>query len=261
MTNNQLENITYQVTGPLALITINRADKHNAISLATLRELHDVVGMSAEDECVKVIAITGAGGKAFSSGSDLSEVMDRDLSKALEPLVQGLAEKLEKTPKPTIAAIDGICMGGGLEVALGCDLRVATHKSKFATPEGKLGIIPGGGATARLPRIVGRGWGMEMLLMGEPIDAERALQIGLITRLVEAEELIPEIKEMADRLSKFAPFVPRTMKMMVHAGMEASLTGALMLEKYAQGALVQTEDKAEGISAFLEKRDPKFKGR
>jgi len=261
MKDNQLENISYEVMDSLALITINRPAKHNAISLGTLKELHDAVDKSAADELIKVIAITGAGGKAFSSGSDLSEVMDRDLSKALEPLVQGLAEKLEKTPKPTIAAIDGICMGGGLEVALGCDLRVATAKSKFATPEGKLGIIPGGGATARLPRIVGRGWGMEMLLMGDSIDAERALQIGLITRLVESEELLLEVKKMSDSLSKFAPFVPRTMKMMVHAGMEASLTGALMLEKYAQGALVQTEDKAEGISAFLEKRDPNFKGR
>jgi enoyl-CoA hydratase len=179
----------------------------------------------------------------------------------LEPIVQGLAEKLERTPKPTIAAIDGICMGGGLEVALGCDLRIATPKSKFATPEGKLGIIPGGGATARLPRIVGRGWGMEMLLMGEPMGAERALQIGLVTRLVESEELIAEATRMAEHLASFAPFVPRTMKAMVHFGMEASLAGALMFEKYAQGALVQTEDKAEGISAFLEKRKPEFKGK
>ena len=152
-------------------------------------------------------------------------------------------------------------MGGGLEVALGCDLRVATKHSKFATPEGKLGLIPGGGATARLPRLVGRGWGMEMLLMGETIDAERALQIGLITRLVEADELIPELIRMAEHLSTFAPFVPRTMKAMVHFGMEASLAGALMLEKYAQGALVQTEDKTEGLNAFLEKRKPNFKGK
>jgi enoyl-CoA hydratase len=152
-------------------------------------------------------------------------------------------------------------MGGGLEVALGCDLRIATPNSKFATPEGKLGIIPGGGATARLPRIVGRGWGMEMLLMGEPMEAERALQIGLVTRLVESEALIDQATSMAEHLAGFAPFVPRTMKAMVHFGMEASLAGALMFEKYAQGALVQTEDKAEGITAFLEKRTPKFKGK
>ena len=176
------ENILYSTEGPLALITINRAEKHNAISLATLDELNEAVDLAAEDSNVKVIAITGAGGRSFASGSDLSEVLDRDFKKALEPIVQGLADKLEKTPKPTIAAIDGICMGGGLEVALGCDLRIATPGSKFATPEGRLGIIPGGGATARLPRIVGKGWGMEMMLMGEPIDADRALQIGLVTR-------------------------------------------------------------------------------
>ena len=255
------ENILYSIEGPLALITINRAEKHNAISLATLDELNDAVDEAARTEEVRVISITGAGGKSFASGSDLSEVLDRDLKKALEPIVQGLADKLERTPKPTIAAIDGICMGGGLEVALGCDLRVATSKSRFATPEGKLGIIPGGGATARLPRIVGKGWGMEMMLMGEPIDADRALQIGLVTRIVESENLIAEVKSMADHLSQFAPFVPRTMKAMVHFGMEASLAGALMFEKYAQGALVQTQDKEEGIKAFLDKRKPSFKGK
>lgn len=255
------ENVLYEVQGPLALITINRAAKHNAISLATLDDLHGAVDLAARDEAVRVIAITGAGGKAFASGSDLSEVKDRDFKKSLEPIVQGLADKLERTPKPTIAAIDGICMGGGLEVALGCDLRVATPNSKFATPEGKLGIIPGGGACARLPRIVGRGWGMEMMLMGEAIDAERALQIGLVTRLVESDALLDEVRRIADHLAQFAPFVPRTMKAMVHFGMEASLASALMFEKYAQGALIQTDDATEGINAFLEKRDPDFKGK
>jgi enoyl-CoA hydratase len=177
-TTASFDNIVYEINGPLALITINRPEKHNAISLGTLDDLLNAVDLAAYDDDVRVIAITGAGGKAFAAGSDLSEVVDRDFKKALEPIVQGLADKLERTPKPTIAAIDGICMGGGLEVALGCDLRVATPQSRFATPEGKLGIIPGGGATARLPRIVGRGWGMEMMLMGEPIDADRALQIG-----------------------------------------------------------------------------------
>ena len=253
--------ILYDVDGPLALVTINRPQRHNAISLDTLEELHGAVRLAAMDDDVRVIAITGAGGRAFASGSDLSEVLHRDFRKALEPIVQGLADQLERTPKPTIAAIDGICMGGGLEVALGCDLRIATRRSRFATPEGKLGIIPGGGATARLPRIVGRGWAMEMMLMGEPIDAERALSIGLVTRLVEPDELLPETRRVAEHLASFAPFVPRTMKAMVNFGMEASLAGALMLEKYAQGALVQTEDKQEGITAFLEKRKPDFKGR
>lgn len=254
-------NILYDVQGPMALITINRAEKHNAISLATLDELQHAVAAAADDDVVRVITITGAGDRAFASGSDLEEVLHRDLKKALEPIVQGLADQLERTPKPTIAAINGICMGGGLEVALGCDLRIASTTARFATPEGRLGIIPGGGATARLPRIVGRAWGMEMLLMGQPIDADRALQIGLVTRLVEPGALLDEARSMADHLASFAPFVPRSMKAMVNFGMEASLAGALMLEKYTQGALVQTEDKTEGISAFLDKRDPEFKGR
>ena len=255
------KNVLFERIDNLGLITINRPEKYNAISLATLSELEELLEIAASNEDVKAIGITGAGNKAFASGSDLGEVKDRDLRKALEPIIQGLADKMERTPKPIIAAINGICMGGGLEVALGCDLRVATPKAEFATPEGKLGIIPGGGATARLPRIIGRGWGMEMLLMGEKITAEKALQIGLITRLVPEDQLISEVTKMANNLAKFAPFVPQTMKAIVNFGMEASLAGALMFEKYAQGALVQTEDKKEGISAFLEKREPHFKGK
>ncbi|MEM7020585.1 MAG: enoyl-CoA hydratase/isomerase family protein [Pseudomonadota bacterium] len=256
----EYESILYEIEGPLAIITMNRPDRHNAISLGTLDELQHAVARAGNDNEIRVIAITGAGGRAFASGSDLGEVEHRDLLKALEPIVQGLAEQLERTPKPTIAAINGICMGGGLEVALGCDLRIATAKSKFATPEGKLGIIPGGGATQRLPRIVGRGWGMEMLLMGEPIDAEHALRIGLITRLVEEDELMPTVRQMAEHLASFAPLVPRFMKAMVHYGMEASLVSGLALEKFAQGALCETDDKAEGLRAFLEKRPPNWKG-
>ena len=253
--------ILYESREPLALITINRPEKHNAISLETLDELQDAVAIAAEDPGIRVIAITGAGGKAFASGSDLNEVADRDLKKALEPIVQGLAQQLEDTPKPTIAAIDGICMGGGLEIALGCDMRICTPHSRFGTPEGKLGIIPGGGATARLPRIVGRGWGLEMLLMGNPIDSERAIQIGLVTCIVERDELIAEVERRAEHLATFAPFVPQFMKTMVHQGMEGSKASALAMEKFGQGALVQTEDKTEGIGAFLEKRKPQFKGR
>ncbi|MFP6871641.1 MAG: enoyl-CoA hydratase-related protein [Nitrospinota bacterium] len=255
------DNLLYEVEGPLALITINRADRHNAISLATLDDFHTAIQAAAADEAVRVIAITGAGEKAFASGSDLEEVERRDLAKALEPLVQGVAERLERTPKPSIAAINGYCMGGGLEVALGCDLRVASVNAKFATPEGKLGIIPGGGATQRLPRIVGRGWALEMLLMGETIDAEAALRMGLVTRVVEPEELMPEVRRMADHLATFAPFVPRFMKAMVHSGMEGSLAAGLAMEKFAQGALCETADKAEGIRAFLEKRRPEWTGR
>ncbi|MGB0317671.1 MAG: enoyl-CoA hydratase/isomerase family protein, partial [Pseudomonadales bacterium] len=237
------ENVLYEVRGPLALITLNRPSKRNAISLGTLEELHQAVTLAEHDEAVRVLAFTGAGDKAFASGSDLAEVEHRDLKKALEPIVQGLAERLERLPKPTIAAINGLCYGGGLEVALGCDVRVASETAAFATPEGKLGIIPGGGATQRLPRIVGRGWGMHMLLMGEPIDAQQALSIGLVTKLTAPDALLDEVQAMAEHLATFAPFVPRFMKAMVHSGMEASLVAGLALEKFAQGALCETEDK------------------
>lgn len=255
------ENVLYEVRGPLALITLNRPSKRNAISLGTLEELHQAVTLAEHDDAVRVLAFTGAGDKAFASGSDLVEVEHRDLKKALEPIVQGLAERLERLPKPTIAAINGLCYGGGLEVALGCDVRVASETAAFATPEGKLGIIPGGGATQRLPRIVGRGWGMHMLLMGEPIDAQQALSIGLVTKLTAPEALLDEVQAMAEHLATFAPFVPRFMKAMVHSGMEASLVAGLALEKFAQGALCETEDKKEGLRAFLEKRPPQWQGR
>ena len=179
----------------------------------------------------------------------------------MEPIVQGLAAKLEACPKVTIAAIDGICMGGGLEIALGCDLRICTPESRFATPEGRLGIIPGGGATARLPRLVGKGWALEMLLMGEPMTAAQAFQMGLVTRLVESGSLLAELESMATHLATFAPFVPHFMKVMVQQGLEGSSASALAMEKFAQSALLQTEDKEEGIDAFLSKRLPEFKGR
>ena len=215
--------------------------------------------LAEHDEAVRVLAFTGAGDKA-APPARIWLVEHRDLKKALEPIVQGLAERLERLPKPTIAAINGLCYGGGLEVALGCDVRVASETA-FATPEGKLGIIPGGGATQRLPRIVGQGWGMHMLLMGEPIDAQQALSIGLVTKLTAPDALLDEVQAMAEHLATFAPFVPRFMKAMVHSGMEASLVAGLALEKFAQGALCETEDKKEGLRAFLEKRPPQWQGR
>lgn len=255
------ETLLYETGGPLALITINRPGRMNAISLAALEELHRAVERAGADPAVRVIAITGAGERAFASGSDLEEVRGRNLWTSFVPLVQGLAERLERTPKPTVAAINGVCMGGGLEVALGCDLRVASTAATFATPEGRLGIIPGGGATQRLPRLIGRGWAMEMLLMGETLDAQQALRIGLVTRVVEPPELLPAVRGMAEKLASCAPFVPPFMKAMVHYGMEGSLAAGLALEKITQAALCETEDKAEGIRAFLEKRPPEWKGR
>lgn len=255
------QTITVDIDAPLGLITLNRPEKHNAISLKTLEELHQAVDQLAEDEDVRVISFWGAGGKAFASGSDLTEVADRDLKKGMEPIVQGLAAKLEGLPKVTIAAIDGICMGGGLEIALGCDLRICTPKSRFATPEGKLGIIPGGGATARLPRLIGKSWALEMLLMGEAMDAAQALQMGLVTRVTEPDQLKQAVRKMALHLAGYAPFVPHFMKIMVQQGLEGSSTAALAMEKFAQSALLQTEDKQEGIDAFINKRSPSFKGR
>lgn len=252
------ENITYQVNGALGLITLNRPEKHNAVSLGMLDELHSALSEAEANSSIRVVGITGAGTKAFASGSDLNEVRQRDIRKALQPIVQGFAERLERSDKIIIAAINGFCMGGGLEVALGCDIRIGTPNARFATPEGKLGIIPGGGATQRLPRIVGKAWGMEMLLMGETINAQQAYQMGLITRLVESEKLMTELEHMAEHIASFAPLVPRIMKAMVTYGLDSTQMTGLALEKFAQAALCETDDKKEGLEAFLEKRKPEW---
>jgi enoyl-CoA hydratase len=257
----EYQNLLYGVEGPLALLTLNRPQRLNAVSLAMLEELHDALGRAEGDERVRAIAVTGAGDRAFCSGSDLEEVERRDPRQALAPLVQGVAERLQRAPKPTLAAVNGICFGGGLELALACDLRIASSHASFATPEGNLGIIPGGGATQRLPRLVGRAWALEMLLLGETLGAEQALRIGLVTRLVPPSELLPTAAKMAEQLARQAPLVPQVMKAMVNAGLEASLTAGLALEKFAQSALCATEDKAEGLRAFLEKREPRWRGR
>ncbi len=255
------QNLLYGAEGSLALLTLNRPQRLNAVSLETMEELHDAIGRAERDERVRAIALTGAGDRAFSSGSDLEEVERRDPSAALAPLIQGVAERLQRSPKPTLAAINGVCFGGGLELALACDLRIASTNASFATPEGNLGIIPGGGATQRLPRIVGRAWAMEMLLLGETVDAEHALAIGLVTRLVSPSELLPTVAKMADQLARQAPLVPQVMKAMVNAGLDGGLASGLALEKFAQSALCATEDKAEGLRAFLEKREPRWRGR
>jgi len=255
------ENLLYSKDGSLAFITINRPDKRNAISIATLSELREAVTIAVEDTEVRVVIFTGTGNKAFIAGADLKEVAERDLLKALEPGIQGFADDLTRFPKIFIAAINGFCLGGGLEIALGCDFRIASTNARFGTPEGSIGIIPGGGATQRLPRLVGRGWALEMLIMGNPIDAEQALRIGLITSLVSLEELLPTARKMAEHIASKAPLIPRFMKAMVHYGMEGSMASGLALEKFAQSALIETDDKTEGIQSFLEKRPPNWKGK
>ena len=242
----------------------------HTLTSSGVNEIHTFLDQIEKRDDLRVLAFTGDGENVFIKHYEVGELAntaernletkkDKQDPKELHAFHTMLL-RLRDLDAIVVAGINGNTAGGGCEFSLGCDLRIATPNSKFATPEGKLGIIPGGGATVRLPRIIGKGWGMEMLLMGDIIDAERAFQIGLVTRLVESKKLILELTNMAVTLSKFAPFVPRTMKAMVHFGMDSSLSSALMMEKYAQASLVQTDDKEEGIKAFLEKRDPNFKG-
>ena len=253
------ENVLYEVRGPLALVQPESL-VYNAISLGTLEELHQAVTLAEHDEAVRVLAFTGAGDKAFASGSDLAEVETpgpQEGPRAYRARPRGAHRASAQAHHrghqwPLLMAVASISPW------LRCAC-CASETTSFATPEGKLGIIPGGGATQRLPRIVGRGWGMHMLLMGEPIDAQQALSIGLVTLPCGAGYSV-EVQAMAEHLATFAPFVPRFMKAMVHSGMEAILF-IIWLSKFAQGALCETEDKKEGLRAFLEKRPPQWQGR
>lgn len=249
----------YDVQDSLALLTINRPSRRNAISRLALDEMRDGIERADRDEKVRALAITGVG-DTFSTGFDLNEVRTRDAAEAITPIVQGIANLLESLRKPTIAAINGDCMGGGLEVALGCDLRIGSSTAKFAMPEAKLGIIPGGGGTQRLPRTIGRSWAVEMLLMGRTLNAQEALKVGLVTRVVEPSELLPELVSVVSRFNGHGPLVPHAMKKALNAGETHGFEFGLMVEKFQQAGLLGTEDAREGISAFLEKRSPKFKG-
>jgi enoyl-CoA hydratase len=211
---------------------------------------------------VGVVVISGTGGKAFASGADLSEgaAMDADQARAqLEG--RRVYDAIAECPRPVIAMIDGWCLGGGCELALSCDLRVASTGSKFGQPEVGLGIIPGGGATQRLPRLVGPGQALRLILTGEVVGAEEALRLGLVEQVVPAEELEATVAALAVSLSARSPVALGLAKRAVRAAMELPLSEGLALERDLMGVALASEDADEGIAAFLEKRTPEFRGR
>ena len=244
-------------------VTINRPDKLNALNRQVIVELTHAFAAAAADDAVRAVVLTGAGEKAFVAGADIAEMSGltpltlRDFSRA----GQALMLSMERLSKPVIAAINGFALGGGFELAMACHLRVAGDNAKIGQPEVKLGLIPGFGGTQRLPRLAGRGAALELCLVGDPVSAERAFQLGLVTRVVPAAELHAEVATLATKLAGYAPQALRGVIDAISHGAECALDQGLDYESQLFAVLAGSDDMREGTAAVLEKRKPTFTGR
>ncbi|MFN0119585.1 MAG: enoyl-CoA hydratase/isomerase family protein [Blastocatellia bacterium] len=256
------ENLLVDKRGRIALVTINRPDKLNALNAATRREIGTTLEALRDDEEIRVVIITGAGEKSFVAGADINEFAGRTAFQQREVMKSrsGFAA-IDDFPKPLIAMVNGFCLGGGCELAMACDIRVASDKARFGQPEINLGIIPGAGGTQRLPRLAGESKAMQMVLTGEPIKAEEALRIGLISEIFPHEELEARTMEIAEKIAGKSPIAVRMAKAAVKAAAQLNLKAGLAQEIDLFALCFASEDKEEGVRAFLEKRKPEFKGK
>lgn len=250
-------------TGPLATLTIDRPDKLNALNAAAMDDLRRVLLDVRDDASVRAVIVTGSGPKAFVAGADISELAALDPIAARTTALRGqhVFDLVEQLGKPVVAAVNGFALGGGCELAMACTLRVASETATFGQPEINLGLMPGYGGTQRLPRLVGRGRALELLLRGHTIDADEALRIGLVDRVVPAAGLMPAAEALATELAAKAPQAARAILEAVNRGLDLPLTDALHHEAALFGLVSGTDDMKEGTRAFLEKRTPVFKGR
>jgi len=254
--------LLFELNNGIARVTVNRPDKLNALNATVIAELGDAVTRIETDAAVRGVILTGSGQKAFVAGADIAELTAQTPmeGQARAILGQQVFRRLERCGKPVIAAINGFALGGGCELAMACHIRIAAEHAKFGQPEVKLGIGPGYGATARLPRLVGKGRALELLLTGGMIDAAEAYRIGLVNRVVSADKLLAEAEALLRTILENGPLAIRACLEAVDAGLETSLDQALLLEANHFGLLSATEDMREGTKAFLEKRKPLFKG-
>jgi enoyl-CoA hydratase len=254
--------LLFELDNGIARITINRPDKLNALNATVISELADAVTRVETDTGVQGVILTGSGQKAFVAGADISELAGQSPveGKLRSMLGQHVFRRLERCGKPVIAAVNGFALGGGCELAMACHIRIAAEHARFGQPEVKLGIGPGYGGTARLPRLVGKGRALELLLTGEMIDAAEAYRLGLVNRVVPADKLMSESETLLRTILANGPLAIRACLEAVDAGLETSLDQALLLEANHFGLLSATEDMREGTRAFMEKRKPVFKG-
>ncbi len=257
------ENINYTVENGIATIAINRPKALNALNLATLTELKDVVEKIAVDKAVQVVVITGAGEKSFVAGADIVEMSTKN---AVEGRVwgqvgQNIFTEIENLPQPVIAAVNGFALGGGCELACACDIRYASENAKFGQPEVGLGITPGFGGTQRLTRVVGRGHAKELIYTANIIDAQEALRIGLVNKVVPQAELMDTVMKVAKTITKKAPVAVQLAKAAINRGINCDVVTGISYEAEVFGLCFATEDQKEGMKAFIEKRKPTFEGK
>jgi len=255
------ETIALQISDRVATITVNRPDKLNALNDRVIAELGEAINNVVKDSAVGGVILTGAG-RAFVAGADIAELEKHGAvsAKHLAQTGQDVFRRFETSPKPVIAVVNGFALGGGCELAMACHIRIASEFAKFGQPEVKLGLIPGYGGTQRLPRLVGRGRALQLLLTGEMIDANEAYRIGLVNRVVPAADLLAAAAEMMRTILANAPVAVANLIEAVNRGYDATLDDALTLEATAFGLLAATDDKREGTRAFLEKRAARFTG-
>ena len=252
-------NILLTIEGPLAIVTVNRPDKRNALDLPTVQEFHEALSEIAKAKC-SVFIVTGAGDKSFVAGADINAIKARRRNDALAGINTRLMSAIEDHDAVAIAAVNGFAMGGGCELALSCDLRIASENALFALPEPTLGIIPAAGGTQRLPRVVGMGRAKEMILTGARWDAQKALHFGLVSEVVPAAGLMTAARAMAGRVIALGPLAIRLAKKALNASANMPLQSGLVFESMIQAVAFESKDKLEGASAFLEKRKPNFTG-
>lgn len=256
-------NLELSLALPLATLRLNRPAKLNALNAATLAELGQALEFLRGLDGLRAVILTGAGEKAFAAGADIAELAALDAAAGRETSRRGNAvlRALETFPVPVIAAINGFALGGGLELALACAIRLAAEHAKLGQPEVKLGLIPGYGGTQRLARLVGRGAALEMILAGDPITASEALRVGLVNRVVPAAELLPAAEALAQRIAANAPLAVGFCLEAVRQGGDMDIESGLALEAALFGLSCSTADMKEGTRAFLEKRAPRFEGK
>lgn len=247
----------------IAIITLNRPTKYNAVSDGMLNEIRDVLRKLEHDTAIRVVIVTGAGEKAFASGADIEGFSGASVEEGRKHIVlfQKATDDIARFSKPIFAAVNGYALGGGCEIMLACDFAYASENAKFGLPEISLGIIPGGGGTQRLSRLIGKGLAMELIMTGNMIDATQAKEIGLVNKLVPLPELMSVALETARIIAAKGAIAVREAKYAISKGLEGSMEAGIAIERDACSLLFSTEDFHEGVKAFLEKRKPEFKGK